>query len=215
MRAHHAGPRLRAMESTPLSVSNPELAAQASGWDPTTLSAGSHRRVEWICERQHVWLARVDRRTSGGACPECTAERADRPRRTSNARTRSTPVVPPEPSAASAAATGEKPKVDKHTPRWLFLVEQRHGATLRVGTSTLSPDEYSARVGSAWDVRKARGPMSAKSATKLERRIAEMLRHRGVETLSESASDESTTSWGRDDFAVASLKKLIKLAEEK
>ena len=68
MRAHHAGPRLRAMESTPLSVSNPELAAQASGWDPTTLSAGSHRRVEWICERQHVWSANVKDRARGAGC---------------------------------------------------------------------------------------------------------------------------------------------------
>ena len=63
------------MEGTPLSVSNPELAAQASGWDPTTLSAGSHRRVEWRCEHGHVWTANVKDRARGAGCPYCSGNR--------------------------------------------------------------------------------------------------------------------------------------------
>jgi hypothetical protein len=50
---------------------NPELAAQADGWDPTTVSASSNKKVGWICELGHRWEARVAGRTLGNSCPSC------------------------------------------------------------------------------------------------------------------------------------------------
>jgi hypothetical protein len=55
-----------------LATTHPELAAQADGWDPTTLSAGSNKRVGWKCEQGHVWDVPVNGRSSGQGCPICT-----------------------------------------------------------------------------------------------------------------------------------------------
>ena len=55
-----------------LATTNPELAAQADGWDPKTLSAGSSRKVGWKCELGHRWKANIASRTRGNGCPVCS-----------------------------------------------------------------------------------------------------------------------------------------------
>jgi hypothetical protein len=52
-----------------LATIHPEIATQAYGWDPTTVTAGAHQIREWICEDGHVWSARVDNRSQGKGCP--------------------------------------------------------------------------------------------------------------------------------------------------
>ena len=50
----------------------PEIAAEANGWDPTTVSSKSKKKLEWICSKGHVWSAAVGSRTVGGnGCPVC------------------------------------------------------------------------------------------------------------------------------------------------
>jgi hypothetical protein len=56
----------------PLSVTHPVVAAQAHGWDPTTLTFGSHAMVEWKCEFGHTWIAIVKNRSKGSGCPVCS-----------------------------------------------------------------------------------------------------------------------------------------------
>ena len=56
---------------TDLATVNPELAAQAHGWDPTTVSYGSGRRLPWRCANGHVWNAVVVSRNNGRGCPHC------------------------------------------------------------------------------------------------------------------------------------------------
>jgi hypothetical protein len=34
----------------PLSVTHPELAKEAVGWDPIEISAGSNKKLEWVCK---------------------------------------------------------------------------------------------------------------------------------------------------------------------
>ena len=58
-----------------LATTNPELAAQADGWDPSTLSAFSNKKVKWICEFNHQWHAVVGSRTRGRGCPICSGHR--------------------------------------------------------------------------------------------------------------------------------------------
>jgi hypothetical protein len=58
-----------------LATVNPELAAQADGWDPTTLTAGSGKKVDWKCELGHTWIARVAKRSSGQGCPACSGHK--------------------------------------------------------------------------------------------------------------------------------------------
>ena len=56
-----------------LSVTHPELAKEADGWDPTGFTSGSNIRVPWICSNGHRWNAVIDNRTRrGDGCPFCT-----------------------------------------------------------------------------------------------------------------------------------------------
>ena len=61
-----------ANKKEPISVTHPELAAQADGWDPTTLMAGSNKEVGWKCESGHVWTSTVNNRSKGSGCPVCS-----------------------------------------------------------------------------------------------------------------------------------------------
>jgi hypothetical protein len=56
-----------------LATTHPELAKQAYGWDPTTVVAGSHKKLSWICNTQHVWAVSPGSRISGNtSCPICS-----------------------------------------------------------------------------------------------------------------------------------------------
>ena len=56
-----------------LKTTHPEIAAQAIGWDPTSVSAGSNKKREWLCEKQGhpPYVSHVYRRVSGDGCPVC------------------------------------------------------------------------------------------------------------------------------------------------
>ena len=54
-----------------LETVNPELAAQADGWDPTTLTTGSHKKVRWKCKFDHKWESAINNRSKGIDCPSC------------------------------------------------------------------------------------------------------------------------------------------------
>lgn len=51
----------------------PEIAAEADGWDPTTVTVKSNRILPWNCNQGHTWLASVANRTppTSSGCPEC------------------------------------------------------------------------------------------------------------------------------------------------
>ena len=55
----------------PLSKSHPKLAKEADGWDPNTVTKGSHKKLRWKCSKQHVWNAAVKDRTAGKGCRKC------------------------------------------------------------------------------------------------------------------------------------------------
>jgi hypothetical protein len=55
-----------------LATTHPEVAAQADGWDPTTVTRGSSKKLRWGCASGHIWTASVGDRTSGKGCPVCT-----------------------------------------------------------------------------------------------------------------------------------------------
>ena len=57
-----------------LATVNPELAKQAHGWDPVTVTAGSNKRRGWICDKGHVWSAAVADRSGGRGCPTCAGQ---------------------------------------------------------------------------------------------------------------------------------------------
>jgi Probable Zinc-ribbon domain len=53
-----------------LSYTHPELAQQANGWDPKTVTAGSGKIKSWKCLEGHTWNAQVNSRQLSG-CPTC------------------------------------------------------------------------------------------------------------------------------------------------
>ena len=59
-----------------LATVNPGIAAQADGWDPTTVKAGSKMKMQWQCENKHIWQATVSNRSMGNGCPFCSGRTA-------------------------------------------------------------------------------------------------------------------------------------------
>ena len=54
-----------------LLTTNPELADEADGWNPTTLAAFSNKKVGWKCSQGHKWKSNVGNRSNGKGCPTC------------------------------------------------------------------------------------------------------------------------------------------------
>lgn len=51
----------------------PEVALQADGWDPTSVTSGSHVKKKWKCKFGHSWKASVGDMTSRNhLCPYCS-----------------------------------------------------------------------------------------------------------------------------------------------
>ena len=63
-----------------LSIENPELAKE---WHPTKngkltpndVTPGSGRKVWWICNKGHEWMALIGDRSNGNNCPYCSGHR--------------------------------------------------------------------------------------------------------------------------------------------
>lgn len=61
-----------------LATTHPEIALQAFGWDPTTVTSGSHQIVNWMCSQGHQWPREVKGRTHktrASGCPYCSGRR--------------------------------------------------------------------------------------------------------------------------------------------
>ena len=58
----------------PLSKTHPELAKDAVGWDPGTVTKGSKKKLKWKCTKKHIWEATVQDRASGKGCRKCFLE---------------------------------------------------------------------------------------------------------------------------------------------
>lgn len=55
-----------------LKTINPNLAIEAFGWDPTTVTANSQVVKMWKCAVGHKWKSTVGNRNSGRGCPSCS-----------------------------------------------------------------------------------------------------------------------------------------------
>lgn len=50
----------------------PEIAKEATGWDPSKITKSSDKKMSWECSNGHRWIASVGNRTGNGTgCPEC------------------------------------------------------------------------------------------------------------------------------------------------
>jgi tRNA(Arg) A34 adenosine deaminase TadA len=58
-----------------LVTTHPDLAAEAIGWDPRTVTAGSNKRQDWKCRLGHQWTSLVTQRVGGSGCPYCSGHK--------------------------------------------------------------------------------------------------------------------------------------------
>lgn len=53
-------------------TTHPIIAVEAYGWNPETISKGSHSKLQWVCQERHTWFATPNSRTSKrSGCPVC------------------------------------------------------------------------------------------------------------------------------------------------
>ena len=64
--------RIVKVDFNDLATTHPQLAKQAHGWDPKTVVAGSGKRLEWKCEKGHIWKTTLNHRTNDRNCPSCS-----------------------------------------------------------------------------------------------------------------------------------------------
>jgi hypothetical protein len=60
-----------------LKTTHPEIASQADGWDPTTLTRGHDKKMQWLCINGHKWKAPIYSRTGEArtGCPVCSGKK--------------------------------------------------------------------------------------------------------------------------------------------
>jgi len=60
-----------------LATTNPEIAAEADGWDPTEVGPGNTKKRSWLCPVGHRYDAAVSSRARmGTGCPYCSGRKA-------------------------------------------------------------------------------------------------------------------------------------------
>ena len=59
----------------PLSVTHPELAEQAVGWDPSLPLSNQNTKKSWCCALGHLWESRISHRINGSGCPYCASQK--------------------------------------------------------------------------------------------------------------------------------------------
>ena len=64
------------MLSQPLAETHPNLAVEADGWDPRTISKGSDKKLNWKCSQGHGFVSTVANRVKGSGCPYCAGRKA-------------------------------------------------------------------------------------------------------------------------------------------
>jgi hypothetical protein len=59
----------------PLSVTHPELANEAAGWDPKSITASFSKKLSWLCPVGHIFEATVRNRLRNQNCSFCSSHR--------------------------------------------------------------------------------------------------------------------------------------------
>jgi hypothetical protein len=77
-----AGMSSEATSKNNLQISNPTIArewhpAKNGSLTPKDVTTYSSRKVWWLCEKGHVWLAAVSERVRGNTCPHCSGKKED------------------------------------------------------------------------------------------------------------------------------------------
>jgi len=193
-----------------LATTNPELAAQADGWDPTTLAAFSKKIVRWRCEYGHLWRAMISNRSKGSGCAVCAgykvlvgfndlatvnpelaaqADGWDPTTRTAGSGSKVRWKCELGHTWNAAAATRAKGHgcpscaqtgFDPNSDGWLYFIDHDALEMFQVGISNVPDDRLGRHVQRGWEVLEVRGPMEGHLAQQLETAILHAVERRGA-----------------------------------
>ena len=193
-----------------LATINPELAAQADGWDPTTRTIGSKKKVAWKCEHGHTWGSTVEKRSNGSGCPVCSgrevlagfndlatinpelaaqADGWDPTTRTIGSNKivswrcgfgHQWKALISNRSKGSGCPTCAISGFDPNKEGWLYLIDHDALDMFQIGISNFPTERISSHVRRGWEVIEIRGPMEGHFAQQLETAILHAVEHRGA-----------------------------------
>jgi Zn finger protein HypA/HybF involved in hydrogenase expression len=181
-----------------LATINPVLAAEADGWDPTTVTKGSHKKVGWKCAYNHKWETQVGGRSDGDGCPFCSgnalwvgfndlatvnpvlAAEADGWDPTTVTKGSHKKVgwkcddghhwkaTVKDRVAGYGCPTCAKFGFDPNKPGWLYFIEHDDLLMLQIGITNFPDDRLGDHKRRNWEVIEIRGPMDGHLTQKLE-----------------------------------------------
>lgn len=176
-----------------LLTTDPALASQADGWDPTMYKAqSSSKKLDWKCPEGHRWKATISARTSstsvGRGCPSC-------------------------------AKTGFDPLL----PGWIYLMSHEQEQMLQIGISNFPLERTSKHAKKGWELLDLRGPLAGDVARAWETSMLKMLNRRGVKfgfpkdhkvVGRNTESNSRNESWMSEGLTVGTLRELMELVEQ-
>jgi len=217
----------------------PELAAEADGWDPTTLTEFSMKRVRWKCQYGHQWDALVSQRSIGHGCPVCSGHRVLagfndlatlRPELAAEADgwdpTTLTEfsaekvrwkcqydhrwkAVVASRSSGRGCPTCAQGGFDPNKPAWLYFIDHFNLQMFQIGITNVPDDRLAVHKRGGWEVIELRGPMDGHYTRQLETDCLHALEKRGA-VLGHKAGIEKF-----DGFSEAWTKRSLKVTSIK
>jgi tRNA(Arg) A34 adenosine deaminase TadA len=193
-----------------LATTKPEIAAQADGWDPTTVTANSHKKVSWKCGLGHSWKAPVANRSNGTGCPICSgnivlagfndlattnpdlAAEADGwdPRTVSKSSSRKQKWIcnkghkwtadPAHRSAGRGCPSCAISGFDPNQDSYLYFIDHFDLHMFQIGITNHPTKRLDKHGRSGWEVIELRGPMDGHLTQQLETLCLQALEKRGA-----------------------------------
>lgn len=193
-----------------LATTNPELAAQAHGWDPKTFTAFSNKKVGWKCELGHTWIAVLGNRTNGRKCPTCAgrvilagfndlqtvspelAAQADgwdpskvgfgndSPPRWWKCREGHRWKATVNSRSRTGCPTCAQTGFDPNQTGWLYLIDNDPLDMFQIGISNFLEKRLDQHGKRGWEILEVRGPMEGHLAQQLETAILHAVERRGA-----------------------------------
>ena len=193
-----------------LAETHPEIAAQADGWDPTTVTKGSNKRVSWKCGHGHIWIAKPNDRSKGIGCPVCSNKKVlvgynDLATTNPELAAQADGWDPTTVTTHSNKKVGWKCKqghtwqtkvthrsngigcpscsvtgFDPNKDGWLYFVEHDALQMFQIGISNIPVSRLGQHSKRGWEIIEIRGPMEGHLAQQLEIAILRSVERRGA-----------------------------------
>jgi hypothetical protein len=194
-----------------LATANPELAAEADGWDPTTRTKYSPKKVGWRCPLGHRYEAAVNNRSGGKGCPYCAGTKvlvgfndlaSCNPELASQAVGWDPSTVttgsgnkkrwkcgeghewmapPSERTRGQGCPSCARSGFDPNADGYLYFLSHETWYMQQIGITNQPENRLTDHRRLGWDVLEVRGPMEGHLANSLETAILRSLRRRGVQ----------------------------------